>query len=78
MNGGSLLYMRYSKKPSATELTQIQVVLDTILPLISGIMAAGVVISLIISVLMARAWQSALFNPGGFWQEFFVCICRVG
>ncbi len=67
----SSIYALLEKSLSATELTQIQAVLDTILPLISGIMAAGVVISLIISVLMARAWQSALFNPGGFWQEFF-------
>ncbi len=59
------------KSLSATELSQMQAVLDSILPLISGIMAAGVVISLITSVLLARAWQSALFNPGGFWQEFF-------
>jgi len=59
------------KSLSATELSQMQAVLDSILPLISGIMAAGDVISLITSVLLARAWQSALFNPGGFWQEFF-------
>jgi hypothetical protein len=59
------------KSFTSTELTQIQPALDATLPLISGIVAAGIVISLVTSVLLARAWQSLLFNPGGFWQEFF-------
>ncbi|NNE38220.1 MAG: DUF2232 domain-containing protein, partial [Gammaproteobacteria bacterium] len=67
----SSIYALLENSLSATELTQMQAVLETILPLISGIMAAGVVISLVTSLLLARAWQSALFNPGGFWQEFF-------
>ena len=39
-------------------------------PLLSALFASGFVISLIITMLLARWWQSALFNPGGFREEF--------
>ena len=55
---------------AGAERIQMQEVLDAILPLLSGIVAAGVVISLITTLLLARSWQSALFNPGGFRDEF--------
>ncbi len=38
--------------------------------LLSAIFASGFVISLIVTLLIARWWQSALFNPGGFREEF--------
>ena len=56
---------------SGAERMQIQEVMDGILPLISGIIGGGIVISLITTVLLARYWQSALFNPGGFREEFY-------
>lgn len=55
---------------SATELEDIQQVLDGLLPMISGIISAGMVLSLILTTLVARSWQAALFNPGGFRDEF--------
>jgi hypothetical protein len=36
----------------------------------SGIAAGGSVMSLILSLLIARWWQAMLFNPGGFRAEF--------
>jgi hypothetical protein len=36
----------------------------------SGMLAAGVFLQLIFSLLMARWWQSLLYNPGGFRAEF--------
>ena len=36
----------------------------------SGIAAGGSVMSLILSLLVARWWQAMLFNPGGFRAEF--------
>jgi len=36
----------------------------------SGIAAAGSVMSLILGLLIARWWQATLFNPGGFRAEF--------
>jgi hypothetical protein len=36
----------------------------------SGMLAAGIFLQLIFSLLMARWWQSLLYNPGGFRAEF--------
>ena len=55
---------------TATEMTQVQQVFDTVGPYLNGIVAGGMVISLIMTVLLARWWQSRLFNPGGFRTEF--------
>jgi hypothetical protein len=55
---------------SASESAQLQQVFDASLPLLNGIIAAGMVLSLAITVILARWWQSRLFNPGGFRAEF--------
>lgn len=39
-------------------------------PLMNAVVAASMVVSLTLSVLIARWWQSRLFNPGGFATEF--------
>ena len=36
----------------------------------TGMLAGGVVIGLIASMMVARWWQATLYNPGGFKQEF--------
>jgi len=36
----------------------------------SGMLAAGVFLQLVFSLLMSRWWQSLLYNPGGFRSEF--------
>lgn len=36
----------------------------------TGIVAAGAVYSLLFGLFLARWWQSALYNPGGFRQEY--------
>jgi hypothetical protein len=38
--------------------------------MMTGTMAAALVLGLIVSLLLARWWQSLLYNPGGFRQEF--------
>ena len=55
---------------SGSELTRMQELMDQVLPVIPGIIATGVVISIITTLILARCWQSAIFNPGGFRQEF--------
>jgi len=55
---------------SATEADQMQELFNVTLPLIHGIIASGIIISLVMTVLLARWWQSRLFNPGGFRDEF--------
>jgi hypothetical protein len=38
--------------------------------LMTGFVAAGVTINVIIGLLIGRAWQAKLYNPGGFAEEF--------
>ncbi len=44
--------------------------IDTMAPLMTGVVAMSVVFSAITSLLLARWWQSLLYNPGGFGSEF--------
>ena len=37
---------------------------------IAGMMGAGTALTAVLCLLLARYWQSALYNPGGFGQEF--------
>lgn len=37
---------------------------------VTGLMASGAVITLVMTVLLGRWWQSLLFNPGGFREEY--------
>ncbi|MEX2353448.1 MAG: DUF2232 domain-containing protein [Gammaproteobacteria bacterium] len=55
---------------TASENARMQELFDMTLPLLGGIISAGIIISLTITLLLARWWQSSLFNPGGFRDEF--------
>lgn len=48
----------------------VEHVLETAARAMTGLMAAGLVFSLMISLIIARWWQAALYNPGGFQREF--------
>jgi hypothetical protein len=37
---------------------------------VAGILGAGTAVSSVLCLLLARYWQAALYNPGGFGQEF--------
>ncbi|MBI4005895.1 MAG: DUF2232 domain-containing protein [Gammaproteobacteria bacterium] len=45
-------------------------ILTSAAPLMNAMMAAGLVISLILTILIARWWQALLYHPGGFRKEF--------
>ena len=49
---------------------QYKQVLEPVVPLMNAVMAAGLVLSLVLTTLIARWWQARLFNPGGFSEEF--------
>lgn len=49
---------------------QYQQLLEDAKPLLNAMMAAGLLLSLVLTVILARWWQSLLFNPGGFRAEF--------
>ena len=48
-------------------LTQLQ---PLVAPMISGVLAALHALVFMLCLLLGRYWQSSLFNPGGFGQEF--------
>lgn len=52
------------------QLAQLESMQEAIVPMISTLMVSGYVINLTVALLLARWWQSALFNPGGFKVEF--------
>jgi uncharacterized protein YybS (DUF2232 family) len=39
--------------------------------IMTGILAAGIVLNVLMCLYLARAWQAQLFNPGGFRSEFY-------
>ncbi len=44
--------------------------LESVSRVMTGMMAAGMVLNAIICLFLARGWQAQLFNPGGFREEF--------
>lgn len=44
--------------------------LESVSQVMTGMMAAGMVLNAIICLFLARGWQAQLFNPGGFREEF--------
>lgn len=63
------VWKQYAASVQARE--QLEQVYEFISPLLSALFASGLVVSLITTLLLARWWQSALFNPGGFREEFY-------
>jgi hypothetical protein len=49
---------------------QYREILAAAAPLMNAMTAAGLFISMVTTLLVARWWQAVLFNPGGFRQEF--------
>lgn len=52
---------------SAQELAQLQ---QLLVPVLTGLLASAVQAVALLSLLLARYWQAALYNPGGLRQEF--------
>ncbi|HYE37825.1 hypothetical protein [Methylocaldum sp.] len=58
------------RAPSDFKADQLWNSLSVVARYMTGVVSASLVISLILSLLIARWWQAALFNPGGFRPEF--------
>ncbi|MFK3684577.1 hypothetical protein [Pseudomonas sp. NPDC088890] len=41
-----------------------------IVPVLNGLMAAGLQVVSVLALMLGRYWQAALYNPGGFGREF--------
>ncbi len=59
-----------SEQGASMELMQFQEQLPAIAGWLTGFLVAVVLLGLVSSLLLARWWQSLLYNPGGFQQEF--------
>ena len=54
----------------ADEMPEVEANLLVLAGQMSGVMAAGMMASLLGCLLLGRWWQAQLFNPGGFGEEF--------
>ena len=52
---------------SAEELAAVQ---ESLIPALTGAMASSLQVTSLLCLALARYWQAALYNPGGFGQEF--------
>lgn len=53
-----------------TGLEQMGQVMQSVAPRMTGVVAAALMLSAVFGVVVGRWWQSLLYNPGGFGQEF--------
>ena len=60
-----------SSQDGMAELGQVKDQIPMIAEWMTGMLAAALVMGLVLSMMLARWWQSLLFNPGGFQQEFY-------
>ena len=49
---------------------QYRQILEPVMPMMNAMIAAGLVVNLVLTMLIARWWQAGMFNPGGFGEEF--------
>lgn len=58
------------QQPTADAKQALVVALDRVLPLLPGLLAMGMMMGVVLSLLLGRWWQAALYNPGGLAEEF--------
>ena len=54
----------------AGDATRYARILEPVAPMLNALVAVAMMISVVLAVLIGRAWQAGLFNPGGFRSEF--------
>lgn len=54
-----------------TDLRQVEQQIPIMAEWMTGMLAGALVMGLVLSMMLARWWQSLLFNPEGFQQEFY-------
>lgn len=64
------LLVPLAQRAGSAETGQIEQFAAWFSSYLTGIVAAGSVTSVILSLVLARWWQARLFNPGGFAEEF--------
>ena len=59
-----------AEQPASVDREALNQAIDTILSWLPGIMASGLLFTVVFSILLGRGWQAALYNPGGLTKEF--------
>ncbi len=69
------LMLMIEKTMPPENIEQYKAVLNPAASMLNAMMMAGLLLNIVSSVLFARWWQSRLFNPGAFRQEFYaLCL----
>jgi hypothetical protein len=64
-------YLTLLMNPEVVQEADRQSVVEALAPWMAGGLGAAWFIQLVLSVFLARSWQSVLYHPGGFSQEFY-------
>jgi hypothetical protein len=65
-----LIQPMVEKQQTSATKEELNAAVDLVLPLMPGLLAMGMMIGSVISLLLGRWWQATLYNPGGFAKEF--------
>jgi hypothetical protein len=60
----------FAKSEVAIDKEQLQRLVDQIVRILPGFFASSFMIGTLLSLYLARWWQAAIYNPGGFGKEF--------
>ena len=66
----NVLFALIENAMTTARADQVKPVIEQLVPYMNAAMAGGLVTSIALTVMLARWWQSWVFNPGGFRQEF--------
>lgn len=66
----SILKPVIEQQPDEVQRQNLQVAVESVLVLLPGILVTGMMSGIMLSLLLGRWWQSALYNPGGLVNEF--------
>ena len=58
------------QQADSAQRQQLQLAVESVLVLLPGILATGMMMGIVLSLLLGRWWQASLYNPGGLGQEF--------
>lgn len=59
-----------SIRRAGMDAAQVKIAIDSVAPYFTGILATLIATGISLSLILGRYWQSVLYNPGGFAEEF--------
>lgn len=59
-----------AQSDGSLDQAQLQLIIDQVIRILPGFFASSFMIGSLLSLYLARWWQAAIYNPGGFGKEF--------